>query len=175
MATAGPISGVVVRVRLPAPLERIRRRDDLAAADGAPSHVTLLFPFMPVAQLRPAVRRDLAEISATVEPFDVRFASVGRFPGAVYLVPQPSAPFAALTAAMVARFPGHPPYEGAFAEVIPHVTIVESETAPLDTIAETAGRHLPFSRHVSTIELLVEDRDGRWRSYWRIRLGTASR
>ena len=50
------------------------------------------------------MRRDLAEIAASVEPFDVRFARIGRFPTAIYLVPEPSAPFAALTAAIEARF-----------------------------------------------------------------------
>ena len=55
---------------------------------------------MPVASLRRSVRRDLAAIAATVQPFDVRFALVGRFPRAVYLVPEPSAPFAELTAAL---------------------------------------------------------------------------
>jgi len=66
MTTADPTGGVVVRVRLPRALERIRVRDDLAAAAGAPPHVTILFPFMPVAKLRPSVRRDLAAIAAMV-------------------------------------------------------------------------------------------------------------
>jgi 2'-5' RNA ligase len=171
MTAADPTGGVVVRVRLPRALERIRLRDDLAAAAGAPPHVTILFPFMPVARLRPAVRRDLAAIAATVDPFDVSFERVGRFPRAVYLVPAPSAPFSALTAAIVARFPGYLPYEGSFDEVIPHLTLVESATAPLDEIAAAAAPNLPFTRRVSTLEVLVEDSAQRWRGYWRIRLG----
>ena len=105
---------------------------------GVPAHVTLLFPFMPAAALRPPVRRALAEIAATVEPFDVRFATVGRFPGVVYLVPEPGATFTALTDAIVARFPAYQPYEGAFDVVIPHLTLVELPTAPLDEIAAAA-------------------------------------
>ena len=171
MTTADPTGGVVVRVRLPRALERIRVRDDLAAAAGAPPHVTILFPFMPVAKLRPSVRRDLAAIAAMVQPFDVRFARVGRFPRAVYLVPEPSAPFTALTAAIAARFPDYPPYEGTFDEVIPHLTLVESATASLDEIAAAAARHLPFTRRVSAMEVLIEDTDQRWRGYWRIQLG----
>lgn len=171
MTMAEPVSGVVVRVRIPDGLDRIRRRDDRAAATGAPPHVTLLFPFLPAATLRPSVRRSLAEVAADVDPFEVRFAAVGRFPGAIYLVPSPSAPFAALTAAIVARFPEYPPYEGAFDQVIPHLTLVESSTAPLDRIAETAARYLPFDRPVTALEVLVEETDGRWRSLWRIPLG----
>ena len=160
---AEPVSGVVVRATIPAALDRIRRRDDRAAASGAPPHVTILFPFMPVARLRPGVRQALAEVAAGVDPFEVRFARVGRFPGAIYLVPEPSAPFAALTAAIVDCFPDYPPYEGAFDEVVPHLTLVESPTAPLDRIAGAAARHLPFDRPVTAIEVLVEETDGRWR------------
>ncbi len=171
MATADPTSGVVVRVRLPAALARLRARDDRMASVGVPPHVTLLFPFVPVDRLGPAVRGELAEIATRVEPFEVRFARVDRFPGAVYLVPEPSAPFAGLTAAIVERFPDHPPYEGAFDEVIPHLTLVESTTLDLDPIAAEARRGLPFARRVSAMELLVEDGTGRWHGRWRIRLG----
>lgn len=172
MTTADPVSGVVVRVRLPPALERLRRHEDLAASVGVPPHVTLLFPFMQVAALRAPHRRALAEIAATVEPFDVRFATVGRFPGAVYLVPEPDRPFVALTLAITARFPDYQPYEGAFDEVIPHLTLVESPTASLDKIAEVAQRHLPFTCHVALMEVLVEGPDDRWHGHWRIALGT---
>jgi 2'-5' RNA ligase len=117
------------------------------------------------------VRRDLAAIASTVKPFDVTFAAVGQFPGAVYLIPEPSAPFAALTAAIATRFTGYPPYEGAFDEVIPHLTLVESTTAPLDEIAAAVARYLPFSRHVAAMEVLIEDGGERWRGHWRIALG----
>jgi 2'-5' RNA ligase len=172
MTTADPVSGVVVRVRLPVPLLRLRRHDDFAASVGVPPHVTLLYPFMPVAALRAPHRRALAEIAATVEPFDVRFARVDRFPGAVYLVPEPDRPFVALTEAIAARFPEYQPYEGAFDEVIPHLTLVESATASLDEIAAAAQRHLPFTCHVAVMELLVEGLDERWHGHWRIPLGS---
>jgi 2'-5' RNA ligase len=172
MTTADPVSGVVVRVRLPAPLERLRRHDDFAASVGVPPHVTLLFPFMPVAALRAPHRRVLAEIAATVEPFDVRFAAVGRFPGVVWLMPEPATRFSALTEAIATRFPEYPPYEGAFDEVIPHLTLVESSAARLDEIAAAAQQHLPFTRRVAMMELLVEGPDERWHGHWRIPLGS---
>jgi 2'-5' RNA ligase len=171
MTTADPVSGVVVRVRLPPSLERLRRHDDFAASVGVPPHVTLLFPFMSAAALRPPVRRALAGIAAAVEPFDVRFAAVGRFPGVVWLMPEPAARFTALTEAIATRYPEYPPYEGAFDEVIPHLTLVENATAPLDDIAAAAQRHLPFTSRVAAMELLVEGPDERWRSHWRIPLG----
>jgi 2'-5' RNA ligase len=171
MTTADPVSGVVVRVRLPPSLERLRRHDDFAANFGVPAHVTLLFPFMPAAALRPPVRRALAEIAATVEPFDVRFAAVGRFPGVVYLVPEPGGTFTALTDAIATRFPTYQPYEGAFDVVIPHLTLVESATASLDEISAAAQRHLPFVCRVALMEILVEGPDERWHGHWRITLG----
>jgi 2'-5' RNA ligase len=172
MTTADPVSGVVVRVRLPPSLERLRRHDDFAASVGVPPHVTLLFPFMPAAALRPPVRRALAGIAADVEPFDVRFAAVGRFPNVVWLMPEPAARFSALTEAIAARFPDYPPYEGVFDEVIPHLTLVESATASLDEIAAAAQRHLPFTCRVAAMELLVEGPDDRWHGHWRIPLGS---
>lgn len=171
MLATDSISGVVVRVTLPSALERVRRRHDVAAASGAPAHVTLLFPFMPVARLEPRVRRELAEIACAVMSFEVRFAEVGRFPGVVYLAPEPAAPFARLTASIVAQFPDYPLYGGAHPEVVPHLTLTESDEAPLDAIAVAARRSLPFTRHVSAIELLTEDRAGRWQGHWRIPLG----
>ena len=171
MVTTEPASAVVVRVPVSGALERARRQWDWAAGVGVPAHVTILFPFLPVARLTPEVRRSLAAIAATHEPFEVRFARVGRFPSVVYLAPEPSAPFASLTDAVVARFPEYPPYEGAYDVVIPHLTLVESVEAPLDGIAEAAEPHLPFTRRVSTIEVLVEGPDAHWHSRWRIPLG----
>ena len=171
MATSEPTSAIVVRVPVSGALERARRQWDWAAGVGVPAHVTILFPFLPVAQLTPEVRRSLAAIAAAHEPFDVRFARVGRFPGVVYLAPEPAARFARLTGAVVARFPDYPPYEGAFDEVVPHLTVVESATAPLDEIAAAAERHLPFTRRVTSLEVLVEGPDEHWHGRWRIRLG----
>jgi 2'-5' RNA ligase len=171
MTDADPVSGVVIRVPLPAALQRIRLADDSAARMGVPPHVTLLFPFIPAAALTPPIRCELAGIAASVEPFDVRFGAVGRFPGIVYLVPEPGRRFTALTDAIAARFPAYQPYEGAFEEVIPHLTLVESAAAPLDEIADLARRHLPFTHRVSVMEVLVEGPDARWRGHWRIPFG----
>src|SRR4029077_829384 len=116
-------------------LARLRARWDWAANVGVPAHITIVFPFLPAHRLVPDVRRHLAALAAGQRPFDVRFARVGRFPTVVYLAPEPSAPFTRLTEAVVDRFPDYPPYGGVFEEVIPHLTITESETAPFDDIA----------------------------------------
>jgi 2'-5' RNA ligase len=171
MVATEPASAIVVRIAVPPALERSRRQWDWAAGAGVPAHVTILFPFLPVGRLEPAVRAEVAAIAAAHDPFDVRFRRLGRFPGVVYLEPEPSAPFANLTEAVVRRFPDFPPYDGAFAEVVPHLTVAESEAAPLDEIAAHARAVLPFERRVSALEVIVEGGDGRWRTCWRLPLG----
>ena len=171
MVVTEPASAVVVRIPLPPGLGRLRRRWDRAARAGVPAHVTILFPFLPAARLDPDARRELAAIAATHEPFDVRFDRVERFPNVVYVAPEPAAPFSRLIEAVATRFPDFPPYDGAFDEVIPHLTITEAETAPLERIAEQAVRALPFKHRVLAMDVLVEDGAGRWRSRWRLPLG----
>ena len=43
----------------------------------------------------------------------------------MWLHPEPSEPFAALTAAVWRRWPAYPPYEGVHEVVIPHLTVSE--------------------------------------------------
>ncbi len=171
MAVTEPASAVVARVPLPPALARLRSRWDRAAGLGVPAHVTILFPFLTPSALDPSVRRTLAAIASAVEPFDVRFARVERFPNVVYLAPEPADPFSGLIAAVAARFPDHPPYEGAFEVVIPHLTITEADDAPLDEIEPLAAGPLPFTCRIAALEVIVEGADGRWRSRWRIPLG----
>jgi 2'-5' RNA ligase len=171
MVTPEPASAIVVRVHVPPALQRLRATWDRGATVGVPAHVTLLFTFLAAAQLRPDARRALAMVAAGTSPFDVRFARVGRFPGVVYVAPEPAAPFADLTNAFMALYPEHPPYGGAFDEVIHHLTIAESTVAPLDDVAAAAARVLPFGQRVSALEVLVEGGEGRWRTKWRLPLG----
>ena len=171
MPSEGAESAVVVRLPIPTALERIRRRRDPVAGVGVPAHVTILYPFVDPDQLGAGVRRQLAAIAARHAPFRVRFERVGLWPGVVYLAPEPARPFSRLTEDLVAVFPQHPPYGGAFQEVVPHLTITESAEAPLDEIAAAAARSLPFERPVTRLEVLVEGPDTRWHSRWRIPLG----
>lgn len=171
MAATEPASAIVIRVPVPSGLDRLRRRWDTSARTGVPAHVTILFPFVSAPDLTLADRSTLAAIARGVEPFDIAFRQVGRFPTVVYLAPEPSAPITALTDAVSARYPGYPPYGGVFDEAIPHLTVTEGETAPLDEIAADAGRWLPFTHHATALEMLVETPQGRWRRHWRIPLG----
>lgn len=164
-------SAVIARIRLPQPLDRLRRRHDPLAASGVPGHVTLVVPFVPGERLTPAVRRSLAGIAESIAPFEVRFEGVGRFPGVVWLAPRPAGPFRDLTARTVAAFPDYPPYEGRHDRVIPHLTIGLGDEPELDRLAIEVAARAPFAVTVHAIEVIAEDDANRWRLTWRMPLG----
>jgi 2'-5' RNA ligase len=160
-------SAVIVRLRLPAGLERLRRARDRSASHGVPAHVTILYPFLPQSDLTGTVRGELASIAREIRAFDVRFSTVARWPGVVYLEPEPRAPFRAMIDRVVARWPDHPPYDGAVDEVIPHLTIAEHDD-PLDDVLAAVPGFLPFEAPATGLEVLAETGEGRWRSRWRL-------
>jgi 2'-5' RNA ligase len=146
----------------------------VATVAGAQPHVTVLFPFLAASALTPEVRATLAGIAARVDPFDVTFRRVRRFEeGVVWIEPEPGDPFRRLTAAVVERWPEHPPYDGLFDEVIPHLTIVEAEhdDPPLSAIEAQVAAALPFRARADRLELWRQDPEGRWRPHWRLPLG----
>ena len=168
-------SGVIARIRLPEPLEELRLRHDPMAAEGVPAHVTLLFPFLATEDLTPAVRRRLARIASGVRPFSVRFDATGRFPGVLWVAPEPAGPFVELTERLAAAFPDHPPYGGAHDDVIPHLTIGLAPEATLGRIERKAGPDLGFRDRVRALEVIAEDGTGRWHARWRLPLGRLRR
>ncbi len=164
-------SGLVVPFAVPPALDDLRRRWDRAALAGAGPHVTILYPFLPCESLGSADRATLAAVAASVPACNVRFERVRRFADLVWIEPEPAEPFAALTAAVAERWPDHPPYGGTFETVIPHLTLVESEVAPLGAIEDAAARVAPFVRRAQRLELWCQDAAGRWRPRWRIPFG----
>ncbi|HEX5013918.1 MAG TPA: 2'-5' RNA ligase family protein [Candidatus Limnocylindrales bacterium] len=161
-------SAIVVRIRVPASIDRVRRAHDRAARLGVPAHVTILYPFVPASELMPAIREDLRQIAGEFRAFDVTFTTAARWPGLVYLEPRPSSPFTALIDRVAACFPEHPPYAGAISEVIPHVTVVENDEVPLDVILSAAQAALPFEGRAEALDVLAQTDSGRWRRRWRI-------
>lgn len=124
-----------------------------------PPHVTVLWPFLPPTQLDANTRRALTDLFADVASFKARFSKVGRFAGVTYLAPDDPEPFVALTRSVVARWPQCQPYEGAYDEVIPHVTLRWApELLPGTTLADL----LPVDVDVHAVHLAV---DRRWRGW----------
>jgi 2'-5' RNA ligase len=123
-----------------------RRHLDPSASWDAPAHVTILVPFVPPEQLDADVTAALEDIFATTPCFEVTFARTETFSGGtLWLAPEPVTPFVELTAALVARWPEHPPYGGAYRAVVPHLTVAhEAPTAVVDAVRRDVERRLPL-------------------------------
>ena len=154
-----------------------RDQYDPSAAQGAPAHFTILVPFKPPQDLTASVIDTLRDIFAQVAPFTVALTEVRRFPQTLYLAPIPDQPLKHLTQLVVDRFPEHPPYGGAFTEIIPHLTIAHlDDPQRLTTIAadfqRVAHDHLPLSIGVTEV-VLLDNATGRWQVRTTFRLGTS--
>jgi hypothetical protein len=127
-----------------------------------PAHITILFPFLPPDEVDEGALR---EVFARFRAFDFVLDRVERFDdGHVWLRPAPAWRFADLTAAVWQRWPGCPPYEGAFDEVIPHLTLSET---PLELDIP-----LPISCRAREILLIEEDESsGLWSARSQFPLG----
>ncbi len=127
-----------------------RERFDGSAADGVPAHVTLIYPFIAVEWLNRTVIDAIREEFAPVAPFDFALVAPARFPGVLYLQPEPEAPFRALVGALVSRYPDHPPYGGEFDDAIRHLTVAQSEDEDvLSWISSELESGLPIRAHAS--------------------------
>jgi hypothetical protein len=85
------------------------------------AHITLLAPWLPDPAADDLAR--VAKLAAATPPFDFVLSRLDVFAGGtIYLAPEPAAPFASLTAELVAAFPGCPPYAGSF-DAVPHLTV----------------------------------------------------
>ena len=156
----------------------MRARLDAAAAKGVPAHITVLVPFVAPALIDDEVLAAVREVVGAVPRFEVELAAVAWFGDAVaYLEPRPGDGFRRLTAAVVDRFPGHPPYRGEFAEVVPHLTI--GHGAPREVLAAAGARvepHLPIRVRVASVRLMAgSDAAGSWRTVAEFPLGIAVR
>lgn len=151
-----------------------RLRHTYDAPLGMPAHVTLLFPYVPAEHVADAEER-LAALLAAADAFDVEFRRTARFPGVLYLAPEPTEPFLALSRAIWAEWPEHPPYEGVHDTVVPHLTVAESDDpALLDSIAADVEPQLPFAAEVRDAAVFVEDEGGRWYEHRRLPLGATA-
>ncbi|MER7991160.1 2'-5' RNA ligase family protein [Streptomyces noursei] len=152
-------TGLVIRIPEAEPaVHAWRERFDPSARAGVPAHVTVVFPFLDGSRVEGRVHRDLADVLGGHHSFDVRFERCGRFPGVLYLAPEPDAPLRRLTEAMTERWPEAPPYGGAFTEVVPHLTVADGQDdAVLDEIEAALRAELPFTARVSSVDLMVHD------------------
>ncbi|MFG3094110.1 2'-5' RNA ligase family protein [Streptomyces sp. NPDC048202] len=81
----------------------------------------------------------IREVIGRHRPFEARFERCGRFPGILYLAPDPDAPFRRLTEAVAERWPETPPFGGQFDEIVPHLTIAQGQDDAVLEEAEGRG------------------------------------
>jgi 2'-5' RNA ligase len=120
---------------------------------GMPPHVTLLVPAPPDVE-------GIAEVLSAFSAFEVVFAQLGRFPEVLWLAPEPAQPFARMVEALLQRFPDHPPYGGSFKEIVPHLTVAQSE---FDEAASTLEPWLPVGTRAERAVLLEQVQSVHWR------------
>jgi 2'-5' RNA ligase len=141
-----------------------RNHLDPASRLGIPPHVTVLFPWAPLQDQSAELIDALTDLFSRFQPFDFSLSTTGWFGERVlYLRPDPSDNFVRLTTGIADRFTQYPPYRGAFAEVIPHLTI--GEDAELDALrsAEIEVRErLPITARATEVWLMSATSSGPW-------------
>ncbi|MET9578565.1 2'-5' RNA ligase family protein [Streptomyces massasporeus] len=147
---------------------KIREADPLVRA-GFPAHVTVLYPFMHQNRMNDLVHGELSRLFTRHPSFALTFAEFGRYPGVLYLDPQPHDPVKALTADLTRRWPELVPYRGIFGTGLdPHLTLANHEgpatqDAAYDALQAELAPLLPLRCHVEAVELIVWDGE-RWQS-----------
>ena len=143
----------------------LRDRLDGNAAQGVPAHVTVVFPFIPADQLDDEVLRRVGAVVRAVPRFAYDFAGTDWFDHEVlWLAPTDPAPFRRLTELVVAEFPQHPPFEGRFDDVVPHLTVGHGHPrAVLEAAQGQVAARLPVTGTATELTLLAQaQHGGRW-------------
>lgn len=144
-----------------------RHRDvlDANARLGVPAHVTVLFPFMPPAQIDPLVVAELRRILAGIPAFDFRLTRTAWFGDEVlWLAPEDPQPFRILTELVHTTFPDFPPFEGQFDDVMPHLTVAHGcDLEDMQAAERALEQHLPIRGRARKVTLMAQaDDSGTW-------------
>jgi len=134
-----------------------------------PPHVTTFWPFL--RRLRDKDKAALDEIAAACSPFDFLLTTIDRFPDVTFLRPEPAEPFVRLTTLVWQRWPEHAPYGGAFADIVPHLTLAHEPTA---TARGSIEPLLPIAARAQELVVMRRGPDG-WHTLYRTALSANSR
>lgn len=172
-------TALIVKVPESEPLvEPFRKKFDPSAAVGVPAHITILYPFKPLSELTKDDFANLASLFAHIQAFPFSLTTISRFPGVLYLAPDPERYFKDMTMAVTAAYPDYPPYKGAFPIVIPHLTVADTDREALPSIekdfARACERGLPVASNAESVWLLADD-SGFWHDVRPFALGKGRR
>jgi hypothetical protein len=139
------------------------RREHLerTAAQGVPAHIGVLVGFVELSALGPEDLEALASLFGAVAPIEFTFSRMGRFPDVLYLAPEPADPFVRLTDAVWRRWPDHPPYGGAFPDIVPHLTVAVGEDR-FDQVERELTPLLPIAAIATEVWLIADLTPGIW-------------
>jgi 2'-5' RNA ligase len=145
---------------------RLRQRWDPAARRGLGAHLTLLYPFVAPERIDRAVLGQLAAVAAATAPFAYQLTHLARFPGTLYLAPEPAAPFVELRARLLRQFPALRPQGSRAEALVPHLSVVRNSDADdraveaeLESMLRTYG---PIACRCREL-VLIENSTGMWR------------
>jgi 2'-5' RNA ligase len=143
-----------------------RLQHDPSAAVGVPAHVTINYPFLPGVDPPQDLYARLQDLFAPCDAFSFTFRRFARFPEVLYLAPEPDRPFRRLIEFVMHHFPESPPYGGAFDDVVPHLTVAQTEDPDILTDVERQLsphllEQLPRSMRADRV-WLMDNRTGRW-------------
>ncbi len=128
-----------------------------AAGRGLPPHVTALWPFLPLEALDEVLDQGLGGLLAGVPSFSFALTRVAGLADATVLLPEPAAPFDALTRLLWEEWPECPPFGGAYEDIAPHLVVALDPSAVDRAAIETAVTpHLPLACRAAEV-LLVEE------------------
>lgn len=171
----GRASGLIVPVAAAGPL--VAAWLDLLPAPSRelPPHITVLWPFLAPEALDARVERDLEALFSGVAPFGFSLARVGGFPDVVFLAPEPPEPFVGLTRLVWQRWPECPPFGGAYADVVPHLTVaLDPDPSTRRAVEDQLAGRLPAPARAECVLLVEEAADGVLRERRRFALGGAT-
>jgi 2'-5' RNA ligase len=143
---------------------------DLAAGVGMPAHVTVTYPFRPPGLLTAVDHRRLEHVFASRPAFSLTGIRTAWFGDAVlYVQLAEERTVRALIDAVTEAYPEHPPYAGAFADVVPHLTIGhDHDVATLRAAADAVSARLPFVQEVGEVELWAGPDPSTRRGLWHV-------
>jgi 2'-5' RNA ligase len=134
-----------------------RARLDPSARDGVPAHITVLYPFLPPAEIGPDALAGLSRLFAGVPRFAFTLDQVRWFgESVVWLGASDELPFRALTELAAEAYPACSPYGGIHEDVVPHLTIGQGgEVAELGAAAEAVRPLLPIVTEATEVTLMT--------------------
>jgi 2'-5' RNA ligase len=154
----------------------LRSQYDRTAPVGFPAHITLLYPFLPAAEIDGSVEADLRDVFSSVAPFSFTLGGVCGFRGLVWLTPEPREPYLELTAELRRRYPHLSPYGNPDRGIVaPHLTVARSPDLQfLVHVSRTLAAALPIAAVARDVWLLAEGAP-RWTVHSAYRLGEQSK